>query len=92
VALVEPEEHLVLRPGPPLSEDGPARVDAPFDFTWTFVLRHHPGRQTRLVVRERYGPVAGWAGPAIELLAIVSAVMGIRMLRGIKDRAESPTT
>jgi hypothetical protein len=91
VAMVEPEEHLVLRPGPPPSETGSARADSPFDFTWTFVLRHHPGRQTRLVVRERYEPVTGWAGPAIELLAIVSAAMGIKMLRGIRARAESST-
>lgn len=90
VATVEPEEHLVLRSGPP-REPGAGSMpdDFPFDFTWAFVLRHHPGRQTRLVVRERYEARAAWAGPAVEPLAVVSAVMGIKMLRGIKQRVES---
>lgn len=90
VVAVESEKHLVLRPGPlrpPGVDSMPG--DFPFDYTWAFVLRHHPGRTTRLVVRERYEPRAGWAGPMVEALAVVSAVMGIKMLRGIKQRAES---
>lgn len=91
VVAVEPEEHLVLRPGP-LRAPGSASMPAgfPFDYTWAFVLRHHPGRQTRLIVRERYEPRVGWAGPAVEALCVVSAIMGIKMLRGIRERAEAP--
>jgi hypothetical protein len=90
VTAVEPGEHLVLRPGP-LRAPGGASVPEgfPFDYTWTFVLRRSPGRRTRLIVRERYEPLVGWAEPAVEALAVVSAVMGIKMLRGIKARAEA---
>lgn len=90
VAAVDPGHHLVLRPGPvrpPGVDSLPG--DVPYDYTWAFVLRHHPGRATRLVVRERYQPRAGWAGPMVEALAVVSAIMGIKMLRGIRERAES---
>lgn len=90
VAMVEPRAHLVLRPGTlPARGDGSVPDDALFDFTWAFVLRHLPGRRTRLIVRERSEPRVGWAGPALEALAVVSAAMGIKMLRGIKERAEA---
>ncbi|MDN5796479.1 MAG: SRPBCC family protein [Intrasporangium sp.] len=92
VAAVESAKCLVLRPGPlrePTAESMPG--DVPFDFTWAFVLRQHPGRQTRLVVRERYEPRVGKSGSGIEVLAAVGAVMGIKMLRGIKERAEAPS-
>lgn len=89
VAAVQPAEHLVLQAGPLSAPGGPLPTEAPFDFTWSFVLYRHPGRMTRLVVRERYQVAAAWAGPAVEVLAVVSAVMGIKMLRGIKERAEA---
>jgi hypothetical protein len=89
VASVAPGDHLVLRPGPLRASGGSPPDGLPFDYTWTFVVRRSPGLRTRLIVRERYEPLVGWAGPAVEALAIVSAVMGIKMLRGIKGRAES---
>jgi hypothetical protein len=83
---VEAGSHLVLRPGPV------GRVDrdlhgAPFDYTWAFVLRRHPGRRTRLLVRERYALLRPGAVAIVEPLAVVSAFMGIKQLRGIRDRA-----
>ena len=53
VAVVEPQCALVLRGGIPM---GP--MQAPYDFTWAFVLRVGPGGSTRLVVRECYGVFA----------------------------------
>lgn len=83
VAQVDPGRSLVVdgrvRPGEP----GP-----PYAFTWSFVVRKHPDRTTRLLVRERYG----WTGPASPLvcepLAAGSALMTRKMLLGIKARAE----
>lgn len=49
-AAVEPGRALVVRSAVAM-ESAPA----PYDFTWTFVLRDAPDGSTRLVVRERYG-------------------------------------
>jgi hypothetical protein len=85
VAAVAAGAHLVLRPGP---ADRPAALNGfPLDFTWAFVLRRHPGRRTRLVVRERYASLRPGAAAIVEPLTVVSAVMGIKQLRGIRDRA-----
>ena len=83
---VEPGSHLVLRPGPVGRGDGDLD-GAPFDYTWAFVLRRHPGRRTRLLVRERYALLRPSAVAIVEPLAVVSAFMGIKQLRGIRDRA-----
>jgi len=83
---VEPGAHLVLRPGPAGRVDGDPD-GAPFDFSWAFVLRRHPGRRTRLLVRERYGLLRPRAVAIVEPLAVVSAFMGIKQLRGIRDRS-----
>ncbi|WP_200833288.1 SRPBCC family protein [Arthrobacter sp. SLBN-100] len=81
VALLEPERALVLRVPP-----GPAT--GPFDFTWSFVLRPEPDRTTRLVVRERYAYRQWWARFLVETVEIASFVMSVRMLHGIRRRAE----
>ncbi|MDV3219820.1 SRPBCC family protein [Intrasporangium sp.] len=85
VVAVEPGAHLVLRPRPVERHGGVDRF--PFDYTWAFVLRRHPGRRTRLIVRERYAIRSPAAIAIVEPLAVVSAVMGIKQLRGIRDRA-----
>ena len=81
VVAVDPDHALVLRaPGPP------------YAFTWSFVLRRHAGRSTRLITRERYalpGP-AGRLGA--EAVAAASTIMSRKMLRGIRDRAERTQT
>lgn len=84
VAVVTPNEALVLHGEGPVDADGAM----PFDFVWAFVLRALPGGRTRLVVRERYAYRAAWAGCVVEPVSWVSFVMTERMLRGIRDRAE----
>lgn len=88
VAVVLPQEALVLHGAGPVDDEGPV----PFDFTWAFVLRPVDDRRTRLVVRERYGYRTGWAGRMVEPVSWVSFVMTERMLRGIRDRAERSVT
>ncbi|MFJ2508543.1 SRPBCC family protein [Arthrobacter citreus] len=63
-------------------------AEAPFQFTWAFVLLPQPDGSTRLVVRERYVYLTGWTGALVEPMEMVSWVMTERMLRGIRDRAE----
>ena len=63
-------------------------AEAPFQFTWAFVLPPQPDGSTRLVVRERYVYLTGWTGALVEPVEMVSWVMTERMLRGIRDRAE----
>lgn len=60
----------------------------PYEFSWAFVLRP-TGEGTRLVVRERYACTRVWAAPLVEALGWVSCVMSLRMLRGLRDRAEA---
>ena len=84
VAVVAPNEALVLHGAGPVDDAGPV----PFDFAWAFVLRALPGGRTRLVVRERYRYRAAWAGCMVEPVSWVSFLMTERMLRGIRDRAE----
>ena len=84
VALVEPGEALVLRGGVPMGDSTP-----PYDFTWAFVLREQPGERTRLLVRERYVYTQKWTPLLVEPVEAISFVMSRKMLRGIRDRAES---
>lgn len=84
VAEVQPGRVLVLRGGVPLGT-----APAPYDFTWAFVLRDGPEGTTRLVVRERYSYSRWWSALLVEPVELVSAVMSQRMLRGIRERAES---
>lgn len=83
VAALEPDRWLVLR-GAPVAENPP-----PYDFTWAFVLRAESNGSTRLLVRERYGYKRSWAALLVEPVQAVSFVMSRKMLRGIRDRAES---
>jgi hypothetical protein len=85
VAAVEPARSLVLHAGPAM----PGVPDAaPYDFTWSFVLRRHPHRATRLIARERFAYTHRWSPLLVEPVAAASSLMSQKMLRGIRDRAE----
>ena len=84
VAALEPGRSLVLRGGIPMGKTQP-----PYDFTWAWVLRDEPADgSSRLLVRERYAYTRPWARFLVEPVEVVSFVMGQKMLRGIRDRAE----
>jgi hypothetical protein len=89
VALLEPEEHLVL-----LGAPGPGEPEVmPFAFSWAFVVRPLPpgdggGARTRLLVRERYRPAGPLGRAVVEAVQPVSFVMTQKTLRGVRDRAE----
>ena len=85
VTAVEPGRSLVLHAAPAMPGDPAA---APYDFTWSFVLRRHPHRATRLITRERFAYRHQWSPLLVEPVAAVSSLMSQRMLRGIRDRAE----
>ena len=89
VVAFEEGRHFVLRGA--VAADG-ADADAPYDFTWAFVLIDGGPGTTRLVVRERYAYLTGWAGALVEPVEMVSFLMSQRMLRGIRERAERPTS
>jgi len=84
VAELQKGRALVLSGGIPLGNSG-----APYDFTWSFVLRDAPEGSTRLIVRERYAYKRPWARLLVEPTEAVSFLMSQKMLRGIRDRAES---
>jgi hypothetical protein len=84
VAALENGRALVLSGGVPIGHSDP-----PYDFTWSFVLRDAPGGSTRLIVRERYAYKRSWARFLVEPTEAVSFLMSQKMLRGIRDRAES---
>lgn len=87
VAEVEPGHALVVR-NPP-GADGPPGTDG-FDFSWAFVVRpDHTAKSTRLLVRERYLPGSTAATVAIQAVGVVSTVMTVGMLRGVRARAET---
>lgn len=86
VAALEVGRHLVLRGAVAL--DGSGGAGAPYDFTWAFVLLRRFDGSTRLIVRERYAYLTGWAAAMVEPVEMVSFLMTERMLRGIRDRAE----
>jgi len=87
VAVVEQGHSLVLRGGVPVGNSAP-----PYDFTWSFVILDGPEGSARLLVRERYRYARVWARLLVEPIEIVSFVMSQKMLRGIRDRAESVIT
>lgn len=83
VVLIDPGHALVLRGGVPMGDTPPS-----YDFTWAFLLDEQPEGTTRLLVRERYG-YTRWRAPLlVEPVEIISFIMSLKMLRGIKDRAE----
>jgi hypothetical protein len=85
VAEVRPGEALVLLGAVPA---GGTEGQAPYDFSWAFVLRDGKAGGTRLIVRERYGYTRWWAPLLVEPVEAVSFLMTQKMLRGIRDRAE----
>jgi hypothetical protein len=85
VALVQPGNALVLRGAVPV---GGTQGDAPYDFSWAFVVRDGTDGSTQALVRERYLCTRWWAALLVEPVSVVSFVMSQRMLRGIKERAE----
>ncbi len=81
-----------VNPGHSLVVDGRARPGEPappYDFTWAFVVRRHPGLRTRLIVRERYGYTTPASRLVVEPLAAGSALMTRKMLHGIRQRVEA---
>jgi hypothetical protein len=96
VVTVEPEKTLVLggtldtrtgrgvSPGDPLPEAYYTGVNA-------FVLERAGDRATRLIFRQRLDWSSGWANTLMYrvFLEPISFVMGRKMLRGIKRRAET---
>jgi hypothetical protein len=84
VAVLDPGRSIVLRGGVPMGA-----LAAPYDFTWAFALRERPDGTTRLLVRERYAYLRPWAPLIVEPTAVLAFVMTERMLRGIRDRAET---
>ena len=85
VTAVEPGRSFVLHAAPAMPGDPAA---APYDFTWSFVLRRHPHRATRLITRERFAYSHRWSPLLVEPIAVASSLMSQKMLRGIRDRAE----
>lgn len=89
VVVLEEGRHFVLRGA--VAGDG-TNAPAPYDFTWAFVLTDDAPGATRLIVRERYAYLVGWAPLLAEPVEMVSFLMSQRMLRGIRERAERRTT
>lgn len=89
VARVEPGEALVVEGGVSPTGQTTSGADAPYDFTWAFVLRTAGNGTTRVIIRERYRYRAPWVRLMVEPISAVSFVMTERMLRGIRDRAEA---
>ena len=93
VAALDPPRSLVL--GPTAESDDPRDtassddLDQLYDFSWAFVVQPDGSSRSRLVVRERYAGRSLLGRALVEPLAVVSFVMTQRMLRGIRDRAES---
>ena len=89
VAAVDPGHSLVLHAAPAMAVAGAGVPDAaPYDFTWSFVLRRHPHRATRLITRERFSYTHRWSPLLVEPVSAASSLMSQKMLRGIRDRVE----
>lgn len=84
VAVLDAPRALVLR-----GAAAPGQAPPPFDFSWAFTLTEVGPDRSRLVVRERYQYLARGAMLMVEPASMVSFLMSARMLRGIRDRAES---
>ena len=91
---VEVGQALVLEGSVPVTGAGSAAAggdqspQAPYDFTWAFVVQDAGDGHSWLMVRERYGYRRWWTWLLVEPVAAVSFVMTQRMLRGIRDRVE----
>jgi hypothetical protein len=84
VAVVDRGHALVVQGGVPMGQ-----MPSPYEFTWAFVLKERADGATRLLVRERYGYIRWWAPLLVEPVALISFMMSQKMLRGIKQRAET---
>ncbi len=89
VAICDRPHALVLHGAPPADPDDVDQPDqgVPYTFSWAFVVQPS-GSGSRLLVRERYGYRAAWAGRLVAPVTWVSFLMTRRMLRGIRERAE----
>lgn len=85
---VDPPGSLVVQGAVAANGQAAAGLDAPYDFTWAFVLVPHGRQATRLIVRERYACHSIPSRALVEAVSVVSFVMTERMLRGVRDRAE----
>jgi hypothetical protein len=87
---VRPNEALVVKMAN-LKESRPWRRDEwPFmEFTWTFAVPTGANGSTRLLVRERVGFGNRLARFMAAPIGLVSFAMTQKMMRGIKERAES---
>lgn len=76
-----------------VKEGRPFRRDEPpyMEFSWAFVLESHGDGRTRLLVRERVAFGNRLAQVAGSPVGLISFVMTQKMMRGIKNRAETPT-
>jgi hypothetical protein len=83
VVMADPGHALVLRGGVPMG-----RTQPPYDFIWTFTLQGRSDGTTRLLVRERYRYTRWWAPLLVEPVEMISFVMSLKMMGGIRDRAE----
>jgi hypothetical protein len=91
VAVVDPPQALVLVAADPKPPHEAASEGSPGGLaTWQWQLRALEGGSTRLVVRQRltYPPVRS-ASALWHVVEPIGFVMERRMLRGIKQRAES---
>jgi len=94
VVHVEAGHALVLEGSVPVTgaasegSGGEGAAQAPYDFSWAFVVQEAGDGGSWLVVRERYGYRRWWTWLLVEPVAAVSFVMTHRMLRGIRARVE----
>jgi len=88
VARIDPGESLVVEGGVSPTGQETSGSDAPYDFSWAFVLVPVGADATRLIIRERYRYHAAWVRLMVEPVSVISCVMTERMMRGIRDRAE----
>ena len=84
VVACEPGRSLVLRGGVPMGTTAP-----PYDFTWSFIVAEQADGTSRLIVRERYAYKRWWAALLVEPVEAISFVMSQKMLRTIRDAANS---
>jgi len=84
VTAIDRGRALVLSGGVAVGNTAP-----PYNFTWSFVIQDAPDGSVRLLVRERYAYKRAWARLLVEPTEAVSFLMSQKMLRGIRNRAES---
>jgi len=92
VARIDPGEALVVEGRVSPTGQETSGSDAPYDFSWAFVLVPVGQDATRLIIRERYRYHAPWVRLMVEPVSVISSVMTERMMRGIRYRAERSRT